>query len=111
MDNKNIGSRIKERRESLGLTQEELAKKMGYASKSTINKIELGINDVMQSKILAYAAVLECSPAYLLGVESTPTPKTNNKTSVMLEYWSRLNSEQQARALDYINFLSEKRDS
>ena len=41
-----IGDKIKERRESLELTQEELAKRIGYKSKSTINKIEMGINDI-----------------------------------------------------------------
>ena len=35
-----IGDRIKARRESLKMTQEELALKMGYKSRSTINKIE-----------------------------------------------------------------------
>lgn len=43
-----IGQRIKQRRIELGMTQEELAHKMGYASKTTINKIENGINPVMQ---------------------------------------------------------------
>lgn len=37
-----IGERIKARRLELGLTQEELAKKMGYTSRSTVNKVELG---------------------------------------------------------------------
>ena len=36
----NLYQRIKERRESLGMSQEELAKKLGYKSRSTINKIE-----------------------------------------------------------------------
>ena len=39
-----IGLRIQQRRKALGLTQEELAFKMGYKSKSTINKIEKGFN-------------------------------------------------------------------
>ena len=62
-----IGTNIKQRREELGLTQEELAKKMGYKSKSTINKIEAGINDITQSKVVAFSKVLETTPAALLG--------------------------------------------
>ena len=62
-----IGSNIKQRREELGLTQEELAKKMGYKSKSTINKIEAGINDITQSKVIAFAKVLNTTVAYLMG--------------------------------------------
>ena len=62
-----IGKRIKERREELGLTQEELATRLGYKSKSTINKIEMGINDINQSKIEAFANALHTTPAHLMG--------------------------------------------
>lgn len=39
-----IGQRVKIRREELGMSQEELATKVGYKSKSSINKIELGLS-------------------------------------------------------------------
>ena len=61
-----IGDKIKERRIALGITQEELAKKMGYKSRSSINKIELGINDIPQSKIVKFAQILRVSPGYLM---------------------------------------------
>ena len=61
----NIGKRIMERRQQLGLTQEELAFRMGYKTKSAINKIELGINDVSQSKAVKFAKVLNTTIAYL----------------------------------------------
>jgi len=38
-----IGERIKIKRELLGITQEELAQKLGYKNKSTIAKINGGI--------------------------------------------------------------------
>ena len=62
----NIGRRIMERRQQLGLTQEELAFRMGYKTKSAINKIELGINDVSQSKVVKFAAALNTTIAYLM---------------------------------------------
>ena len=62
-----IGKRIKARREQLNMTQEELAEKLGYKSRSTINKIELGINDITQSKIVGFANALNVTPAYLMG--------------------------------------------
>lgn len=65
-----IGDRIRIRRQELGLTQEELAKRMGYKSKSTINKVESGKNDVNQSTTLKYAKALETSVAYLMGWNS-----------------------------------------
>ncbi|WP_444350553.1 helix-turn-helix transcriptional regulator, partial [Phascolarctobacterium succinatutens] len=42
--------RIRTRREQLNMSQEELAKKLGYKSRSTIAKIESGENDITQSK-------------------------------------------------------------
>ena len=62
-----IGKNISRIRRDLGMTQEELAKKMGYKSKSTINKIELGVNDIPQSKIVQFAQVLGTTPAELMG--------------------------------------------
>lgn len=64
-----IGKNIMYRRKELGLTQTDLATKMGYKSKSTINKIENGTNDIPQSKIVKFAEVLETTPAALMGWE------------------------------------------
>jgi len=64
-----IGTRIMERRQQLGWTQEDLAFRMGYKTKSAINKIELGINDVSQSKVVKFAEVLGVSIAYLMDWE------------------------------------------
>lgn len=63
----NIGSRIKHRRELLGMSQEELAKKVGYKSRSSVNKIEIDGRGLPQSKIVAFANALETTPAYLMG--------------------------------------------
>lgn len=62
-----IGKRIRTRRKELGMTQEELALKLGYKSKTTIAKIENGTNDIVQSKVIEFAHVLETTPAYLMG--------------------------------------------
>lgn len=64
-----IYGRIKSLRENLNMTQEELAKKMGYKSRSTINKIEKGLRDIGQSQIIDFADALGVSPAYLMGWE------------------------------------------
>jgi transcriptional regulator with XRE-family HTH domain len=73
-----IGERIKKRREYLNISQEELAKKLGYKSRSSINKIELGINDITQSKIKAIADILETTPAYIMGWEDILESETND---------------------------------
>ncbi|MGM9648837.1 MAG: helix-turn-helix domain-containing protein [Butyricicoccaceae bacterium] len=64
-----IGERIKQRREYLKMSQEELAHKLGYKSRSSINKIELGANNLTQSKIKAIADALETTPSYIMGWE------------------------------------------
>lgn len=63
---KEMGKKIKDLRLKKGYSQEELAKKMGYTSRSTINKIEKGLVDIPQSKILDFANVLDTTPLYLL---------------------------------------------
>ncbi len=61
-----IGDRIKKRREELGLSQDELAKRMGYKSRSSINKIELNLSDVPQKKIIDFAKALNTTIGYLM---------------------------------------------
>ena len=60
------GNNIKRARELKGLTQDELAKKMGYKSRSTIARIENGDNDVSQSKLKKFAEILDVSIDFLL---------------------------------------------
>ena len=69
-----IYKRIRARREELGISQEELAKRMGYKSRSSINKIEKGENDIPQSKIVAFAQALRTTPEALMGWEQSPAP-------------------------------------
>lgn len=67
-----IGDRIRTRRTELGLTQADLAKILGYKSKTTIAKIETGINDIQQSKVVSFAKALNTTPAYLMGWTEDP---------------------------------------
>ena len=64
-------------RERLGLSQEELAKKLGYKDRSTIAKIEGNVNDITQSKIAAIAEALQTTPAALMGWDSDSVPMTS----------------------------------
>lgn len=70
---KQIGHRIRESRLNAEMSQDELAKKVGYKSRSTINKIESGINDIARSKIVLIARALNTTPAYLMGWEDSDT--------------------------------------
>lgn len=68
----NFGKRVRLRRDQLNMTQEELAKRLGFKSKTSINKIELGKQDITQSKISALAAALDMPIETLMGWDQKP---------------------------------------
>ena len=70
---------IKERRLKLGMTQSELAEKLGYSDKSAIAKIESGKIDIPQSKIVAFAKALHTSPSELRGWDESKNEYYFNK--------------------------------
>ena len=59
--------RIRQLRIDAGMSQDDLARAMGYKDRSMITKIELGKVDISQKKIIAFAKVLNTTPAYLMG--------------------------------------------
>ena len=63
---KNVGKRIRKVRIVRGLSQDELAKRCGYKSRSAINKIETGINDIPISKIKIIAEILNIDVTIIL---------------------------------------------
>ena len=77
----NIGDRIKNRRLELNMTQDELAKKLGYKTRGSVTKIECGYQNLTQPKIVDMAKALDTTPAYLMGWEDnmgTTTATTGN---------------------------------
>lgn len=68
-----LGDRIRLRREELRMSQEELATRLGYKSRSTIAKIESGENDLTQSKIVAFAEALSTTARWLLDYDDSDT--------------------------------------
>ena len=75
---------IRARRIALRMTQQELAARLGYKSTSTIAKIEAGINDIPQSKIIAFARALATTPGALLGLEDERGAITEKNISLSL---------------------------
>lgn len=63
-----IGEKIKQKRIELNMSQDELAKKVGYKSRSSIQKIESARN-LPLDKVEVMASALDCTPAYLMGWE------------------------------------------
>lgn len=63
---KKVGDRIKELRIQKGMSQEELAKAVGFSSKTSINKIESNERGVRADYLVSIATVLGTTPTYLL---------------------------------------------
>lgn len=72
-----IYDRIKQLREQQGLSQQVLAEKVGFKTASAINKIELGLRDINQTKIILFAKALNTTPAYLMGWETENDKKSD----------------------------------
>lgn len=70
MQNMTIGQRIKERRKELGLSQEELAKRLGNKSRASVCTVEKDKEDMTTTRIRQYADALGVTPAYLMGWET-----------------------------------------
>lgn len=68
-----IGWKIGKIRQSMGLTQEEFADKIGYA-RTTLAKLEAGLRDIKSSEIVDLAEKLDVSCDYLLGRTMAAAP-------------------------------------
>lgn len=85
-----IGDRIRKRREELGWSQQELADRMGYKSKSTINKIEQGVNGVSQKGVVDFAKTMNTTIDYLMEMDGDQEeyyldPETARKAQIVFE--------------------------
>lgn len=86
MLNMTMYERLKELRKKRGITQQELAEKVGYKTGSAVNKIELGLRDLNYSKICAFAVALGTTVSYLCdGEKEKKKPKNCYKENVVFE--------------------------
>lgn len=84
-----IGERIKFKREELNISQDELARRLGYKSRSSINKIELGLQNLNQSKIKAIADALQTTPSFIMAWtedKKEPTPENEDGLTENQQY-------------------------
>ena len=85
----NLGTRIKEARLALNMTQEELAKRIGV-SKNAISNYENGVSTPKVELLCAIMKHLEIDANYLYGVTKNPAPMmlSPHEKSVILSYRS-----------------------
>ena len=108
---KEIGKRIKFLRLKAGLSQTELAEKIGV-SKQTLYKYENGIiTNIPSDKIEAIAAATGYNPSYIMGWHDIlqlvlKGPNIDEK-SLLVEY-QELNSDGKRRLREYLTYLLTK---
>lgn len=113
-----IGQRIKIRREELNMSQDDLAKKVGYKSRSSINKIELDLYSLKQSKIKAIADALETTPSYIMGwdeeaeeAKKAAPSEVDSLNAEIIKLFMGLTADQKKEALNYLRYLSTKSEN
>lgn len=105
------GERIKKFRIERGLTQDELAKLVGYRSRSSINKIELDKQELVQSSIVAFSNALNVSPLELLGIEDEIAetgknrPRSEEEWTAFEEKLMQLSEKDLEKAIAYVDKL------
>ncbi len=95
-----IGQKIRKLREERKMSQDELAKIIGYTSRSSINKIEKDGRGIPSDKIILIADVFGVSPAYLMGWQE-------NKSSVKIPVLGTVAAGIPIEAITEINSFEE----
>ncbi len=100
-----IGSRIKERREALGITQIQLADRLGV-SKGAVGNYETDANSPKASVMYKVFEILKCDANYLY---QDDLPQKNSASvkadETLLSLFHDLNEEGQEKLLDYADDL------
>lgn len=115
---KQYGSNLKKLRLARGMSQDELAKALGYTNRSSINKIEVGRSNIPADKIARTAEVLGVSPLELFRETVAPKEKVRPEVSDIDEIRTKifngdikkLNEPNQARLMAYYQALLDSQE-
>lgn len=77
---------IRNRRIELDMSQDELARRLGYTSRSMICKVESGRVDLPSSKIVEFAKALQTEPEYLMGIEKDRQASLTDLQKQVVDY-------------------------
>ena len=113
----NVGDLIKKVRLEKGMTQEELAEKVGV-KKSAVAKWENGrVSEIKRSNLHRLSEALNLNPNQLLGdIEHDPIAAANELADIyldselrdMINVYKKLSSSKQAQVREYVYFLSQQ---
>lgn len=125
-----VADRVKQRREQLGWSQDDLAKKLGLKSRSSITRIEKSGDDISLKDVTRLSKALDCSVLYLMDWEhlkpgeaifssreefeeidnifsgTFEKKRVDDQAKRLMAYYTALKDKQ--ALLDYAEYLSEK---
>ena len=94
-------------REKLGMSQEELANKLGYKSRVTASKIEAGDYTVSAENLVVLSNIFHVPIAELVG--ETVLASSAKNIGTLLHRDDGLESEDVEKVLDFIGFIKLER--
>ena len=100
-----VADRIRESRETMHLTQEELAERMGFSGKSSVCKIESSGDKVSLKTIKKASSALGVSIPYLMGWAEDDKPSPSD--GITLTLMELMKDPETMKALDVYVTLSE----
>ena len=103
-----FGANIKRLRLALGMSQDELAERCGYSTRSSIAKIETGAADIPQAKIKLFADALHVKPSDILTAD--PVAPDSDFIIEIEHITADFNERQRARLLEYARMLDLYKD-
>ena len=104
--NLSFGKLIRKYRKESGLTQGELAKKLGYADHTAISHIELGKRDIPRSAVTEFAEILKIDPSILLDAldqyPESPSQSLSEDEQRIIDNYRKLSKEGQKKMIEQI---------
>lgn len=103
-----LGEKIKEIRLKKGLSQEAFAKELGYNSRSTINKIEKGINEISYDKLILLIKKYAVEMNELVDNNNKESFSPSNEESIIYVSFS---GRENGNCNDIANYLVKENDN
>lgn len=108
MENNVFGANLRRLRLAKGMTQEELAAKLGYTNRSSINKIEVNGRDLPRCKVALAAEILGVTPLELL--TNKPLEEEDIDFVKLQKQYQKLNSSNRKKMAGYLQALLDSQE-
>lgn len=110
-----FGENLRKIRTEKGMSQAELASKLGYSSRSSINKIEIGDRDMPRSKIIQMARILGVSPVVFFNNEPIDDNEIaeeiiDQELTMIMDGFQNLNEANRMRLSVYLQALIDSQE-